>query len=445
MPGVFNNRAEIDRFANTFFFSGLMFRIGLALVTFEQDRPFGVTLADYCFFASFLLALPVLKSELQEARGSGILLGGALIFSGSILSLWQDVDRTGLFGSLIRLVALYGLFAPLALVHSRHMRKNLVFLVSGISVNCAITIVQAAIFPGIVNAVSINPVTPDQAENIRFQGLTEFPVTLGLAAALSVLICFALVLFERRAQARWGLLLMAVVCIEGALLSGSRTFLAALLPGLAVFGLSLKKHRRTIAWSMIGLASMLGVFTYAMPGAVSLYSDRIADVGLVDYGRLAVAIQAAIAISQKPILGWGFNHFGEAGLTMLPEIGEPQGVHVTLLQYWYSAGLLGAIGFLALFVVPLRRMIRFLKRPQGYFTNMVRLGFSVYVSLFIIFSLGPYQYNRYLYIPMFIFAGFAARAQGSSEVSPDARPCRQSVRAVSGIRRSEAQINRASV
>jgi O-antigen ligase len=118
-----------------------------------------------------------------------------------------------------------------------------------------------------------------------------------------------------------------------------------------------------------------------------------------------------IDISQKPPLGWGFNHFKEAGLTFFPGMygNEAQAVHVTLLQYWYGAGLLGATGFAALFVMPIKRMVAVIKSPANYGTNAVRLGLGIYVSILIIFSLGPYLYNRYLYIPMFLLAGFTSR------------------------------------
>jgi O-antigen ligase len=165
------------------------------------------------------------------------------------------------------------------------------------------------------------------------------------------------------------------------------------------------------------VAIVLAGLTYFFPGAVSQFSDRIGEVGFFDYGRLAVAGQALIEISQKPILGWGITHFDEAGLTWFPGMygDEPQRAHVTLLLYWYGAGILGATGFLALFVIPARNMIRVLRGPPCKHTNAVRLMLACYVCFFIVFNLGPYLHNRYLYIPLFVFAGYAARARGSVE------------------------------
>jgi O-antigen ligase len=406
----------IDERSLKFLFSAFMFRIGLALVTFEQVRPLGMMLADYCFFASILVLLPSFRAILRHAKGSGILPAGALILSGALLSLLSDSNLSSAAVPLAKLFILFGLFAPLAVIHSQNVRKNILFLIAGISVNCAIAVLQAWVFPGIVDTLSINPVTPDQSEILRFQGLTQFPVTLGLAAALAVLLGIGLVLSGGRKHVSWGLACLVLICTAAALLSGSRTFLAALIPGLIVFAFLQKQRRRTIMHALLGVVVLWGAVAYFVPGAVSQFSDRLEDVGLVDYGRLAVAANALIDISQKPILGWGVAHAPEAGLTLIPGIDEAQGAHVTLFQYWYGAGLLGAIGFLALFVMPARRMLQVLrKKLSDNSANAVRLILAAYVAFFIIFSLGPYLYNRYLYIPMFTFAGFTARLLGPVE------------------------------
>jgi O-antigen ligase len=399
---------QTDERTLLFLYSAAMFRIGVALVTFEQDRPFGIMLSDYCFFVSLAFIFPSLKSRLLKSTGSGVLLAGGLVLSGALLSLVGTSSLSDAMGPLMRLFILYGLFAPLALIHSENIRKNMMYLIVGISVNCAITMVQAWAFPGILDVLSINPQTPDLSDSLRFQGLTEFPVTLGLSAALGVLLALGLLVVERREYARWGLALLTFICSVGALLSGSRTFLAALIPGLVVLVFLQKRRRRAIVHAIIALTVLGGIVNYVAPQAISQYSDRLGEVGLVDNGRLLLAAQAVIDISQKPILGWGINHFGEAGAMLVPEINDVQPAHVTLFQYWYGAGLLGAAGFLTLFAFPAVQMVRVLKKPPNRRTNAVRLILACYLSFFIIVNLGPYLYNRYLYIPMFLFAGYGA-------------------------------------
>ena len=428
---------RVERGDSFFSLSAFLFRIGLALVTFEQDRPFGIMLSDYCFFLSLILLAPSLKSRLLKEKGSGILLAGGLILSGALLSMQNGSSWNDAMDPLTRLFVLYGLFAPLALIHSKDIRKNMLFLIAGISVNCAITIVQAWAMPGIVDVLSINPQAVDQSEFQRFQGLTDFPVTLGLSAALAVLIGAMMVFSERRKSMRWGLIVLVLICTTAALLSGSRTFLAALVPGLIVFALLQKQRRRAVMHALIALVILWGALTYLAPGAILQYSNRLDDVGMIDYGRLAVDAQALADISQKPLLGWGVDHAGEGGLTLIPGIGVPQGAHSTLLLYWYGTGILGAIGFLALFVTPIRQMRRVLrKKLSNNSANAVRLGLAVYVSAFVIFNLGPYFYNRFLYIPVFIFAGFAAQLRGPVEVRCAPRPRLLSTKSASNLQPS---------
>jgi hypothetical protein len=405
----------------SFAFAGFLFRMGLALVTFEQIRPFGFMLSDYCFLLSFALTP---KSWLIKRTGSGVLLACSLILCGGFLSLRGSFSSSAL-EALVRLVILYGLIAALAVAHSNDVRKNVIYLLGGISVNCFVTVLQATIFPGIVDALSINPPESDVAYAGRFQGLTQYPVTLGLSGAFGMLLGIGLISFEKNKYIRWVLAALIFVCGVAALLSGSRTFLASLIPGLIVFALLQKRHRRAILHAVAGLAILWGAVTYLLPQAVSQYSDRVSSLGLEDAGRLYSAFQAMVEISEKPVLGWGIDHFDEGGVIVIPEgpdAGHITGAHNSFLRYWYAAGFFGAMGFLALFAVPAIRTLRNLKKSMSERTaNMMSLAVAAYVSLFIIANLGPYIYNRYLYVPMFVFAGFAAKSRGPVTVPKTSR------------------------
>jgi O-antigen ligase len=402
-----------------FRYSAFAFQMGLVFVTFEEVRPFGVMLSDYCFFLS-LIFLP--KSRLFKSTGSGVLFAASLILCGAIVSL-HDSSVTAAADSLVRLFVLFGLIAPLALSHSRDIYKALFFLLGGIFLNCVVTVLQASVFPGIVDTLSINPPQPDVAFAGRFQGLTEFPVTLGLSAALGVLLGIGLFSIEKRPLIRWGLGIAIVVCSIAALLSGSRTFLASMLPGVIVFVILQKRRRRGVIYAIAVLTVLWSSVTYLAPGVVSQYSGRVDSVGLVDYARLASAAQAALEISEKPLLGWGVDHFDEGGVIVIPETGEVAGAHNTFLRYWYAAGLLGAAGFLTLFFVPARRMLLLLNgQIAAKSGDAIRLILACYVFFFIVTNLGPYLYNRYIYVPLFVFGGFAAHALDPMKVRKVAPP-----------------------
>ena len=403
-----------------FRFSELMFRIGLTFITFEQIRPFGgIQLSDYCFFLSLFLFLSRPKSRIAAAVGSGVVLPGSLILLGGLLSLRNASSINDASSALLKLFVLFGLFALLAVIHSREIRKNMLCLLLGICVNCGITLVQAWIFPGIVKLLSINPGSPDLSDIGRFQGMTSHPNTLGLAAALGVLIGFGLICFEKNRSIRWKLVAVITICYIAALLSGSRTVLASLVPGIIVFAILEKQNRKAIIRAFVGLVVVGGVVAYVASSLVLDYSERLGMSGAEydsDYTRVISAALTAQEISQKPILGWGADYFGESAEILTLPNGDSLGTEFTFLRYWYAAGLLAAIGFLMLFIVPTRNIVRVLKEtPSRDVRNVLTVALSCYLLLFIASSLHPFLFNRYLYITLFVFAGFVSRLRGSSE------------------------------
>jgi O-antigen ligase len=411
--------AATDQTSLLFLLSGLLFRMGLALLTFEQDRFWTIPLSDYFFFLCLLL-LPFSSIRLWKSLKSGVSAGGVLILLGGFLSLLNASRMSDAAGPLIRLFVLFALFAPLAVVHSKDIRGNARFLLAGISANCAIAMVQAWVFPGIVDLLSINPVEQtDYGTSIgRFIGLTSHPNVLGLSAALGIFLGIGLFFFENRGSVRWGLAPQVAVCAVGGLLSGSRTSLVALVPALLIFGIFQRQNRRAILRALLALGVVWGALTYLAPGALSQYSDRIDSQGLIDYDRLLTATAAISDISQKPLLGWGADHFGDAGRMLLTDIDEVAGAHVTFLQYWYAVGLLGALGFLALFIIPSVRMLRKLRgNLDAGPRNRLSLGLGVYALLFVVSNVQPILYNRFLYVPLFLFAGYAAQVLSPVEIS----------------------------
>jgi len=186
-----------------------------------------------------------------------------------------------------------------------------------------------------------------------------------------------------------------------------------------------KPHRRLLLHALVGMFVLWAGLNYVAPELLSQYTGRLSATNADDsenYSRLLTASVAVAEISQKPIMGWGADRFGEAGMMFIPEVQEFQGVHVSFLQYWYATGLLGAVGFLTLFAVPAKRMLRALAtNASGNAVEALRLGLSIYALLFIASNLHPILFNRFLYVPLFMFAGLAGQALGSIKVSKTAR------------------------
>jgi O-antigen ligase len=417
-PAIAKATREASSFSYTV--SKYLFLFGLAFVTFESVRPGGIMLSDYFFLLSIIF-LP--KARLKEIGGSGVLLASGALLTGAVLSVYFSGGWGDGAANLLKLALLFAVIAPLSLCHSKDIYRCLLFIAGGIFLNCFITVLQAFMFPGIVDALSINPPQPDVAFSGRYQGLTEYPVTLGLTAALGVLLAMGIYAVEKMKVVRWTLIFAIFICSVAALLSGSRTFFGSLIPALLMYAFLQKKQRMKTLYSILGLVLIWGSVSYVAPDVVSQFSQRVNSVGIVDYSRLAASAQALVEISQKPIFGWGADHFDEGGVVYLPETGEITGAHNTLLRYWYATGLLGAIGFLMLFIAPFRQLHKALKlRISERVANAVRLSMAATLFFFVVTNLGPYIFNRYIFIPLFIVAGFATRLVQSANAAVAAQP-----------------------
>src|SRR6266404_5797326 len=294
-----------ERQSLLFLSSAFVFRIGLVLVTFEQVRPLTIQLSDLLFFISLLLLLINRKFRFLRTMRSGVPAGGVLILSGALLALLGASSINNATGPLARLFVLFGLFAPLAVIHSKNLRANLLFLLGGRSANCAIALIQAWVFPEIVDMLSINPVREtDFGSSIgRFQGLSSHPNVLGLSAALAVLIGVGLFVYQKKGDVRWGIGLQVSVCALGGILSGSRTVLASLVPGLLVLALLQRRNRGAILRALAALVVIGVAVTYVGSEGISLYAERLDSSGQdysPDYGRVMTAALALVEISQKP-------------------------------------------------------------------------------------------------------------------------------------------------
>jgi O-antigen ligase len=420
------SQAGIEGKNSLFLFSAFMFRVGLATMTFDQIRPDGVLVADYFFFLSLLLLLFNRERRSLNSRGSGVLAASAVILCGALLS-------GGLRdGAGARIFVLFALFAPLAVAHSKNIRKNLLFLVAGVSFSCLVATLSAWISPGIAKIFAINPYWPTDLfqESERFGGLAGHPTILGLTSALALLIALGLLRLEAKAHLRYWLYLQILVCTLGGLVSGSRNFIASLIPGVLVLTLWRPWNRRVIVRVCIGLICLSMVLvsvTYLAPDLVASYTERLSKTSAEDTensGRLLMAAVALTEIYQKPFWGWGMDRFGEAGTVYIPQDNQFMPAHNNFLQYWYAMGILGAIGYALLFILPVRRMLQTLRtNPSDDMVRALKLGISVYLLLFVGSNLQPILLNRFFYVPLFLFAGLVASV-------PDALRARVSTKGV---------------
>ena len=401
------SQAEMPQESLLYRSSGFMFRLGLALEIFEEVRPFGILFADLFFLASLILLLYSKERSLLMSRGSGVMAASALILSRILVS-------GVLTGPALKVIILFGVFAPLAIAHSRDLWRNLRYLVAGVTVNCAIAIISAWFWPGIADVLAINPVVTDIGQQGgRYAGLSGHPNSLGISAALAVLVAVGLLLHDRGEGLSIGIYLEILICLTGAVLSSSRTFFVALLPALLILVFWRRLSFKRVVRLSVGLICLLWLswvaINHVFPSAAGSYVERLGDTSESDesnQGRLLTAELALFQIAQKPIWGWGPENLGEAGMVYLPGEADFEPVHIVFLHYWYAEGILGAVGFALLFILPVVGMSRVLRNSHSEsMKEASRLGICACVCIFISSSLHPLFAVRHLFMPLFVFAG----------------------------------------
>jgi hypothetical protein len=401
------SQAEMPQESLLYRSSGFMFRLGLALEIFEEVRPFGILFADLFFLASLILLLCSKERSLLMSRGSGVMAASALILSRILVS-------GVLTGPALKVIILFGVFAPLAIAHSRDLWRNLRYLVAGVTVNCAIAIISAWFWPGIAGVLAINPVVTDIGQQGgRYAGLSGHPNSLGISAALAVLVAVGLLLHDRGEGLSIGIYLEILICLTGAVLSSSRTFFVALLPALLILVFWRRLSFKRVVRLSVGLICLLWLswvaINHVFPSAAGSYVERLGDTSESDesnQGRLLTAELALFQIAQKPIWGWGPENLGEAGMVYLPGEADFEPVHIVFLHYWYAEGILGAVGFALLFILPVVGMSRVLRNSHSEsMKEASRLGICACVCIFISSSLHPLFAVRHLFMPLFVFAG----------------------------------------
>lgn len=386
--------------------SGLSFRLGLLLVTFEEIRPFGILCADYFFACSFLLILCSPQRRLLLSKGSGLLTASAVIVAGAAVSGLTT-------GPALRVLILFGVFAPLCLAHSKGFWRHMRYLLAGITINCAIAVVAAWVWPGVISALSVDPRVPDFGQDMgRFGGLTGHPNALGIVAALGVLVALGLLVSGQERCRREIVYLQIVVCVCAAVLSGSRTFFVALAPPLLIFvnwKVNFNKAVRTAVCIAVVSAALWFGTAWLFPSASASYTSRLGKTSenyVPNRDRIITASLALVEIAERPISGWGLAHFGEAGMAYIPAEGDFLPAHVVFLHYWYAEGILGALGFALLFALPILNIVKRLKGScPPDLRKALRLGLGIYVLLFIASNLHPLLLNRFLFMPLFMVAG----------------------------------------
>jgi O-antigen ligase len=324
---------------------------------------------------------PVLLALLTAWLLSALLAGDAKAF-------WGETRRAEGFFALFSYLALF-LFAQDFLGEERWRRRALWALLLGGILVSVYALLQA-------RGLEILPRDMIRAEWDRIFSTIGNPIFLG--SYLLLLLPLPLYFLSRVGRAGKVLLLgLVFLFFATILLTGSRgAWLGLLVLAFAFLLLVRGRGVRAIALGgMVVLFLVLVIFasfagTTFWARLSSSFSDTASNTMVQ---RLFIWRSALPAVLEKPLLGWGPDHFGDAFPQNTPEVQEIYGglvyidkAHMDLLQGAVTTGLLG----LALYLLFLGRFLQLAlrKRSQddlacytlpallGYFTSL-QLSFSV--------------------------------------------------------------------
>ncbi len=329
----------------------------VATTPFSTFRALGdVGNVSDTLFLAVLLALLVRSWTAPQVARTLFALGAArgiplaLIAAGGILASMNAVTAVGSLLVLAKIVFTFwmipNIFAAVTESHERLRSLVWAFLVGA-------SLASLGAMSDMLLGTNFDAMASQGMEvnsGGRFAGPTGHPNLLGLVAAIGVSGAVGLYLVGTR---RGALALVAAgICSIGIVLSASLTAMAAVVGGVAV-ALFMAGRRAALRRGAI----LLGVFLATMfligkvaseDGQILLLSRLEGDVfGQESVDERDTINSWAIAeIKENPYTGYGLDQVG-TGPTH--DINHPI-IHNLWIQTWYTAGLLGLVGFALLYL-----------------------------------------------------------------------------------------------
>ena len=290
--------------------------------------------------------------------GPGRAIPLALIAIGGILASMVAVTAFGSLLVLAKIVFTFwiipNLFAAVAGTHERLRWLIWAYIVGA-------TLASLGAISDMMLGTTFEALATDEGFSAegRFAGPTGHPNLLGLVAATAVSGAVGLYLVGAR---RSGLaLVLAGICAMGIVVSASLTAMAGVVGGVGVAlflaGRRVALHRSAIlVGALIATLFLVGRIA-SEDGEILLLSRLEGDI----FGQESVDERNTInewaieRIRQSPVVGHGLDQVG-TGPTH--DINHPI-IHNLWIQTWYTAGLIGLVGFILLYVFiwPMRKSV----------------------------------------------------------------------------------------
>lgn len=397
------------RLPRTLYYGGMLF---LAQLTF---RPLGFTVSDLFFLGSLLTTGVVCltnRRAIPLLLPKKMLFGVLLFCTGGIISSLFAMSPLASAMILIRftyLTIVWFALGTVVLQRPAHVRTAIRFWVASAAITGAGAIVQF-LFGDVIPGASV--------VGGRMTGFSQHVNDLGGVTAIALVPALMLATSIRVTIANRSLsYLPAMLIVAGLILSGSvGAMIAATAALLLWLTFSMHRHRLLI---MVSVAA-IGLFVISVAqsnagsqspidrfDAVSASRD---DPGATLFSRLDTVVGAWEEISANPLVG--------AGLDEVSNKVESTGhqVHNLLLGPWYEAGLLGAIGMVAILISLASLARKTVSGSQSQEEWSIALSlYAAFGGLFILGMGAPLLFQRYGWACAALLIALRAQQRRSSK------------------------------
>lgn len=387
----------------------MLFYLGCALTAVLVLRPvLGLTAGDLVFFAALVVAVPEAMVRRHSIRGPGIVLpcAVALYAAGAILSGARNdgvADAVSVVSRLFYMGIVWTWCALLVLRTTEQIRVATACWIVSLTASSAVAVLQL-LYPEILPGAEIYVG--------RMTGFCAHPNDLGASVAVGIVPAIARAVEGPR---RLPFAACALLMVAGIMLSGSVGALiaagAAVLFWLGLQGLV--RPRVVVAAALVfGSAIAFATIQESHEGRsplARLDTEVFSGDSHGTYGKRIETVEEAWArIERDPWIGEGPRPEGVV-------LSSGSVVHNSLLQAWYEAGVLGALGMVVLYAAGYLYALRSLERSRTRY-DRATVGPLVAASLAsAIGSLGaPMLVQRYAWMPLVLLVTASVRLRGAA-------------------------------
>ena len=401
--------------------SRAVYYLGAATMGLLTIRPaLSFTLSDWLFLLSFgLTALVILQARKVVGLDlPPLVVGGVALFAvGGFVSSVHAVSPLGSAAVVVRVLYLTIPWFWLGTVLLRtpaHVQLAVTAWVVSAAVSSAGAVAQfflGNVIPG--GSVSFGRATGFTTTGNSLGGLTAVALVPSLMVAA-----------QAKGWVRPFAYAVTTLIAAGLLLSGSVGGLLAAAISAAVWVVASGRARQTVAvFAVLAVATLLLFGARGSTGSPALFhrfskvtqSDAPRTMGGTLYSRIDVYRAAWNQIRDQPFVGVGLDE-----ASSIERVGFE--VHNVALQPWYTAGILGALGFFILLGSLASAGSRVVLRAET--GREYRLALALYASFlaFVIDALSePILFVRYGWVPVAFLLALRAQQRRQAKCSREDR------------------------